>query len=219
MTDEKKPEPTVTGVLWESQTYRNLLYLLTSFALGLAYFVFLVTGISVGVGLTVVWVGVPILLLVAASWWKLAAFERAMAGRLLGVSIAPPLPKPQDVGTIRRIRNHFGDSLTWKSLLFLLLKFPMGIVSFVLSVTLISSSIGLLAVPFLYRFQPITVGPFPVDDPLKALYFGAVGAFIGVWSLHGLNAWTRLCGWVATKMLSARTLPVPPSEPLMTPSV
>jgi Putative sensor len=202
-------EASVTGVLFESQTYRNLAYLLLSFVLGIAYLVFLVTGLSVGVGLTAVWVGIPILLLVTAAWWKLAAFERMMAGRLLGVSITPPTPRQPNVRLVRRVTRHFGDSLTWKSLLFLLLKFPLGIISFVLSVTLISTSLSLLAVPFLYRFADITVGPFAIDTPMRALYFGGLGAFIGVWSLHGLNAWSRLCGWVATKLLSPKTLPSP----------
>ena len=51
------------GVLIDPQSYVNILYLLLSFPLGIAYFVFLVTGISLGFGLLIIWVGVPILAL------------------------------------------------------------------------------------------------------------------------------------------------------------
>ena len=42
--------------IFQGRTYRHLLYLAMAFPLGLAYFVFLVTGVSLGAGLIVVWV-------------------------------------------------------------------------------------------------------------------------------------------------------------------
>ena len=57
----------VFNVVKRPQTYVNVFYLLLSFPLGIAYFVFLVTGLSVGFGLVVIWVGVPILALVLAG--------------------------------------------------------------------------------------------------------------------------------------------------------
>ena len=47
------------GVIAEPQSYINILYLLLAFPLGIAYFVFLVTGISVGAGLIIIWVVFP----------------------------------------------------------------------------------------------------------------------------------------------------------------
>ncbi len=55
------------GVIAEPQSYINIFYLLLAFPLGIAYFVFLVTGISVGASLIIIWVGVPILALVLAG--------------------------------------------------------------------------------------------------------------------------------------------------------
>src|SRR5438309_5628057 len=56
------------GVVILPQTYLNLTYLLLAFPLGTAYFILLVTGFSLGLGLMVTLVGVPVLLatLVAA---------------------------------------------------------------------------------------------------------------------------------------------------------
>ena len=71
------------GVIAEPQSYINILYLLLGLPLGIAYFVFLVTGISVGAGLIIIWVGVPILALVLAGSWAICEFERILAVTLL----------------------------------------------------------------------------------------------------------------------------------------
>jgi len=42
------------GVVADPQSYLNIFYLLLAFPLGIAYFVFLVTGISVGTGLIII---------------------------------------------------------------------------------------------------------------------------------------------------------------------
>ena len=68
----------VFGVVVRLQTYLNLLYLFIAFPLGLAYFIFLVTGLSVGISLVIIWVGLPILLFMLAAWWVLAIFERQL---------------------------------------------------------------------------------------------------------------------------------------------
>ncbi len=71
------------SVVIEPQSYLNILYLLLSFPLGIAYFVFLVTGISLGFGLAIIWLGIPILALVLAASWVLYQFERLLAIHLL----------------------------------------------------------------------------------------------------------------------------------------
>src|SRR5579872_429724 len=72
-----------------SKSFRNMLYLLLSFPLGLGYFVALVAGIALGIGTLIIWIGVPILIAIMIAWWYAAAFERHLATRLLRVSIAP----------------------------------------------------------------------------------------------------------------------------------
>src|SRR6266852_2116140 len=64
-------------------------YLLLSFPLGLCYFVFLVCGISIGIGTLIIWIGVPILMLTILGCRYLAAFERELAMNWLNVDIQP----------------------------------------------------------------------------------------------------------------------------------
>ena len=71
------------GVVAEPRSYLNIVYLLLAFPLGTFYFVFLVTGLSLGFGLIITLVGIPILLLVLSGSWVLCRFERQVAITLL----------------------------------------------------------------------------------------------------------------------------------------
>src|SRR5258705_9332556 len=102
MTLESEKEPSsFLGALayffkapFRLQTYANLLYLLLALPLGIIYFVFLTVGLALGYGLTVVWVGLPILALVFAGSWGLSTLERRLAIGLLGSEVPPMAPPP-----------------------------------------------------------------------------------------------------------------------------
>ena len=111
--------------------YAQFAYLLAAFPLGVAYFVFLVTGISVGGGLVVVWVGVPILLGMLLAWRELGRFERLLHRHLLGVDVDSPFTSIRGEGSLwQRTKLLLTDSVTWRTLLWLLVRFPAGIAVF-----------------------------------------------------------------------------------------
>jgi len=62
-------------------------------------------------------------------------------------------------GIWEKIKAYLNDSFTWKSLIYLFIKFPLGIISFVVLVTLISVALSLIAVPILYHLAEIGVFP------------------------------------------------------------
>ena len=64
------------GVLTDPQSYLNVVYLLFSFPLGLFYFIFLITGLAVGLSLAVLLIGLVILFLTLWAGRGLAAWER-----------------------------------------------------------------------------------------------------------------------------------------------
>lgn len=134
------------------RTYTNLLYLLLAFPLGLAYFIFLSVGLALGFGLTLIWIGVPLLALVFAGSWAFAAFERQAAILLLGADVppmSPMMPPPSAAARTvwQRAGDFFGNPVTWKGMGFLLIKLPLGVVSFVSIVTLLSVSAAFLFAP------------------------------------------------------------------------
>lgn len=75
------------GVIAEGRTWRSVGYLLVAFPLGIFYFVFLVTGFSLGFGLLITLMGIPILVGVIAASYGLGDFERVMSNQLLETSI------------------------------------------------------------------------------------------------------------------------------------
>jgi signal transduction histidine kinase len=153
-------------VLWEKQTYLNLLYLLVSFPLGIFYCMFLLLGLIISLSTTTTAVlGIAILLLMIFVWWRLARFERNLAMRWLHVDISPMAP-PRKEGLSRseRFRAHLTNPVTWKSLAYLFVKFPLATMSFVVMIgmfvltlgsTIFSLLIGLLVIPFLYLFRAL----------------------------------------------------------------
>jgi len=192
-------------VMGSGKAYLNLVYLLISFPLGIFYFVYLITGLSVGLPLIFLWVGITILLFVGVGWWLLAAFEREMAIRWLNEEISPMTkPSTEGVDLWTRFKDYFLNPVTWKGLLYLFLKFPLGIFSFVVVVTLVSITVSFLATPVLYQsfsaFTPVVdLGNdaiWMVDSINDALLFSVIGVFLWPASLHAINAVT----WLHAKM-------------------
>jgi hypothetical protein len=180
------------------RTYTNLLYLLFAFPLGLAYFLFLIVGLSVGFGLTIIWIGLPILALVFAGSWAFAAFERQAAILLLGAEVPPMAAPPSPVARTawQRAGDFFSNPVTWKGMGFLLLKFPLGILSFIAMVTSLAVSGAFLLAPFFWETGTIELDGFDgtvfqIDSPGAAWACGVLGLVMLFLSLNLLNglAW------------------------------
>jgi hypothetical protein len=207
------------------RTYTNLLYLLLAFPLGLAYFIFLIVGLSLGFGLTLIWIGIPLLALVFAGSWAFAAFERQAAILLLGAAVPPMAPPPSSVArTIwQRTGDFFGNPVTWKGMGFLLLKLPLGVASFAAIVTLLSTSAAFLLAPLAVLADE--TGWLGVDGLVID-----VSSFAGVWtcallglalallSLNLLNALALVWRTTATLLLGSDQFAAP-STPLPLPAL
>ncbi len=190
------------SVALEGQTYLNILYLLLAFPLGLGYFIILVTGLSLGFSLAVLWIGLLILALMVVVWWIMAAVERQLAIWLLREQIpSMASPKPAGQEFWARCKSHLTNPVTWKSLLYLFIKFPLGILSFVVVVTCLSLSAGLIAAPWLYPYGHIEVGLWTIDSPSEAWFVAAVGVMVGLLSMHLMNGLALVSGRLARLML------------------
>ncbi|HEY45555.1 MAG TPA: hypothetical protein G4O14_02090 [Anaerolineae bacterium] len=206
------------------QSYLNLLYLLVAFPLGVFYFVFLASGLSLGISLLIVWLGIPILLLVGAGWWALASFERFMAIYLLNEDI-PEMWRPsnEDTDIWTKLKKYFTNPVTWKSLIYLFLKFPLGIATFLILITLISLTLAFLTMPFTHEFlSEIQVGVFfglglpawHIDSMNDALLGALIGLMLWPVTLHVTNG----LAWIHAKFTKVM-LSVDPMEWLNTLSV
>jgi len=186
------------GVVASPRTWLSVLFHVLAFPLGLFYFVFLVVGLSVGLGLVVIWVGLPILLVVVGAWWLFGAFERLQAKHLLCADVpAAPQPWASATGVWGKVKAHFGSGSTWKDLAYLLAKLPFGVVSFSLLVTLAAIGAWLVAFPIAWRLDIHLVSWGNGDGwtpPLWLAVLGVPGAVLWfVASLHIVNAWSWVC--------------------------
>lgn len=191
-----------------------------SFPLGIGYFIFLVTGVSLGFGLLVIWVGVPILALVLAVSRQLSRFERLTTSRMLHFDIPPIAGRTSGepgladgvrlsaaervfIQTWRHFKAHVSNRLTWTGMLYLLLKFPIGTASFVIVVTLVSVTAALLGAPFYYWVgNGIDLGFWRVDALWEALVLTVVGVPAISVSLHLMNVSAWVSGRIAQVMLA-----------------
>lgn len=206
-------------------TLGNMLYLLLSFPLGIIYFILLVIGLSVGLGTIIVWIGLPVLLLTLLAIRGIAIMERDIAASLLQIPM-PYIP-PQQPGEgkgrlLRWLRSSLRDAVTWKSMIYILLKFPLGIISFVLVVTLPLVSLGLILEPLAYLLNVYIGGLIyaagshshnyllfieihdGIFDPImfaRSFIAVPIGLLFGWGSRAILNGLAQMCGLLARAML------------------
>lgn len=201
----------LVGVLVDAQTYKNLLYLLLAFPLGLVYYVVLMLGFTLGVGLSILVVGLGILLGTVLGLRYIASFERWLANTLLGTAIA----EPDDVegagdGVVDTVTAYLRASSTWRGLGFVVLKFWIGILSFVLLVTFLGTGVELLLLPlFPEGVFTIEVAGWVVADSVETTAERVIavpaGAVLALVAVHLLNAFAGVNASIASSLLGPKT--------------
>ena len=187
------------------QTWLNTGYVLLAFPTGLAYFIVLVVGISVGVALAVVIIGLGILAATLAAWRGMAGIERALARSLLGVPIPQP-PERHDLPLMDRVTRWLRDPVTWKSLVFVALKFPLGIASIAATGFLGFVALVMLFAPIIVLITPVTVFGWIVTSFAEALPLTLIGIPAVLLVLHLTNGLAWLWALFARVMLGPSTV-------------
>ncbi|HEX3808759.1 MAG TPA: sensor domain-containing protein [Rhizomicrobium sp.] len=124
------------NVISDPHTYGSLLYMLLSLVTGTFYFTWVVTGLSLSVGLFILIIGIPFALLFIGSVRVLALIEGRLVEGLLGVRMPRRLPAQtaadETIGT--KIKDALLDVRTWSSMLYLALMLPLGVAYFTIAV-------------------------------------------------------------------------------------
>ena len=81
------------GVIADPRAYGALLYMVLAFATGIFYFTWVVTGLSLSLGLMILIIGIPLALLFLGSVRVLSILEGYLARGLLG-AVRPPAMEP-----------------------------------------------------------------------------------------------------------------------------
>jgi hypothetical protein len=192
------------AVPFRPRTYGSVIYLWLGFPLGLAYFIALTVGFSLGIPLVILWVGLFVLFLTLSLAWAAEGLERQLANRLLGAEVPARLDESKvAVGKrFARLRAIAKSPALWKGMIFLLLKFPLGVAGWVFSLVALIVPIAFLVAPFALLFdhggvhfgfwEPVTFwGALPLS------IVGLLGLFVSL-HLHNLlgKGWARLAEWL-----------------------
>jgi hypothetical protein len=161
------------SVLADPLAYSSLFYMLLSLATGIFYFTWAVTGLSLSLGLCVLIIGIPFAVLFISTVRALALVEGRLIESMLGVRM-PRRPLYADRGKPfgARVKAMFVDPRTWSTLLYMLLKLPLGIIYFTFAVIGLSLSLGLAVSPITkatFGIGLVNINDYAFAPPLWAL--------------------------------------------------
>ena len=174
--------------------WRAVTHHLLGLPLGMAYFTWFVTSISLGLGLAITLIGIPILTLALASVRPLLAVERGLANALLDAEIAPLGLAPRAEGWLGRLKAYWTDATTWRGIAYLVARFPVGLATFIVTVVTFSVALYLIAAPVVAPIDALELGFWEPDTVLEGLAFvpfGVVALFTAGWISEGLAAMSR----------------------------
>ena len=157
---------------------RDFAYLVLGLPLGIAAFTFVVTGLSLGAGLAITLVGIPVLLgtLLVSRW--IARLERMRAGLVLDAPI-PSRERALEGGALERARALAGDRGAWSGVAWSLLLLPVGIAGFTVAITLWTTALGFLTSPAWYWAMPDDDETIPLLDS-TSLGYSVLRVLIGL---------------------------------------
>ncbi|WP_435736682.1 sensor domain-containing protein [Cellulosimicrobium sp. PMB13] len=188
------------GRTWREYGYLWLALLLAPF--GLAYALFTVSFLA-GMLVTVLGIFVAGGVVLGARGW--GSMYRSMARTMLDVDVAAPGPYVRPRGFWRTLWSGVGDATGWRAVLYLLVTFPLALVSFVASTVLLAVGLGAMTHWLWSRWLPLQQASdgtwhrgasfgtdWFVDTPVRQLGFVLVGALLlWVWP-HVTRAFAHL---------------------------
>jgi uncharacterized membrane protein len=136
------------GVFMDARAYISLFYMLLTLVTGIAYFTFVVVGLSLSAGFAILIIGVPFFLAFIGMARVIALGE----GRLLEAVTGERMPRRPvhpgpSAGWLTRIGEMLRDVRTWTTLLYLLAMLPLGILYFTVAVIWLAFGLSLALAP------------------------------------------------------------------------
>jgi signal transduction histidine kinase len=164
--------------LFGKRAWEEVLFLLCGVPLGILWFVVLVTGWSLTLGLAITPFVVPNLLVMAAVIRGASWVETALARSLLHVGVYPPREPLVKQSLWRKTFGWLADPAMWRAQLYLVFRAVAGFAIGNLLVVSLALALGGLAAPFYYwaLHGGIDLGFWRVDTLPQALVLVPAGA-------------------------------------------
>ncbi|MGW0419286.1 sensor histidine kinase [Streptomyces sp. NPDC003015] len=144
---------------FEGRTWREFGYVLLSLPISILMFTYAVTMISLGAGLLVTFLGIPVFAAGLAGCRGLGALERARARGLLGLEVGDPEPlRIGKSGFMAWMGAVLKSGTSWRTLLYSVLQLPWAVFSFVVAVNFWVYGWALLTYPLWFWVFPAYAG-------------------------------------------------------------
>ncbi|MCX4805050.1 sensor domain-containing protein [Streptomyces sp. NBC_01214] len=209
----------------EGRTWREFGYLLIGLPLSTLYFSLVITGVSLGAGLLVTFLGVPVLAGALAMCRGFGHLERARVRALLGADIAAPAPiRAKKPGPLAAMGALLKSGSAWRHALYSVIHFPWAVFSFCLSLVLWACGWAYLLYPlWFWVFPTFTDQPglqlfqnddyaFYLDSPVTIALASLVGLAVTLATPWVIRALTTVDRVMVGGLLGASSLATRVSE-------
>ncbi|MFI5630769.1 sensor histidine kinase [Streptomyces sp. NPDC051664] len=216
--------PAVLRAPLEARTWREFGYLLLSLPISVVLFSFAVTMTSLGAGLLITFLGIPVLALGLAMCRGFGVMERARARGLLNLEVAEPAPvRGRTGGLMAWVGAVLKSGVSWRHLLYALLHFPWSVFAFTVSLTFWTYGWAAFSYPLWQWVFPAYAGIDGIQlygDATHSVYldspfelaatsaFGLVLVLLTPWIIRGLASVDRVMvyGLLGPSRLASRVV-------------
>ncbi|MEV0121047.1 sensor domain-containing protein [Streptomyces sp. NPDC050703] len=208
----------------EARAWKEFGYTLLSLPIGITAFAFAVTMLSLGAGLLITFVGIPVLAAALAGCRGFGVLERTRARTLLDLDIASPEPlRPRTRGAFSVVGAVLKSGASWRHVLYSLLLMPWSIFSFAVAVVFWSYGWMMLTYPLWFWLFPLYGGQGGIqlygdthhsvylDNPFEIGVTAATGLLVTLatpWILRALTTVDRVlvAGLLGPSRLASRVV-------------
>ncbi|MFF8830691.1 sensor histidine kinase [Streptomyces sp. NPDC015131] len=201
--------PAVLRAPFEARTWREFGYLLIGLPLSVLYFSLSISLVSLGVGLVVTFLGVPVLAAALAMCRGFGTLERARARGLLGMRVSDPAPVRgrEGKGLMGWVGAVLKSGESWRHFLYAVLHMPWAVFAFSVAVSFWVYGWGFFTYPLWRWVFPVFAGvdglqlygdrthSVYLDSPVELAGTSAVGLFLVLvtpWVIRALVSVDRL---------------------------
>ncbi|MEU1127467.1 sensor domain-containing protein [Streptomyces sp. NPDC005899] len=200
--------PAAVRAPFEARTWRELAYLLLSLPISVVLFCLAVTMVSLGMGMLITFLGIPILAAGLVMCRGFGTLERGRARGLLKLEVAEPEPvRGRTGGLMSWVGAVLRSGVSWRHLLYALLHMPWAVFAFGVSLTFWAYGWAAFTYPLWHWVFPAYVGTDGVQlygDSTHQVYLdssldlavtsglGLALVMVAPWIIRGLASVDRL---------------------------
>jgi len=157
--------------------------------MGIFLTAFTATALFVGIALAPVGIGLLVLAALATGSWILLGIEREIAILLLRTEIRPIVaPASASDDMVSLVKAYSRSPRTWLAVLYLIGRFPVGAISFAITVAALGLASMLTAAPILILLTDIDLGIWHIERVWEASLLALTGPPTAILALHLVNA-------------------------------